>query len=862
MTRLLPLALAILLVNIPATTCRAQLDPETVQRIKRATALVEVSSDKVGATGSGFCVDQSGLFITNAHVVQVPARAKPAIHLVLDIGLDTQRTLEATLLRHDDRMDLALLQVDPKDGAGLISLELGSETTLKELAQVVTFGYPFGRSTAVGRAQYPDITVLSSRITSLQRNKGELREIQFDNQLNPGNSGGPVCDASGKVVGVAVATVRAASLNMAISVNTLADFLTAPGLSFDPAAVAFADVEKPVSWKIGVQPPRPGAKLVEGLSVAVTVPDESGKPCAFPAQPAGEGVYEAKVIPTPRAPLRPVDIVVKTEHSEHYVEVRLRDDDVMAGGSRYISAALRTLFGGPTLPRQAVRGRIKSMPGLPVRGMPEQPRTIGTMDLTQTNFIKVVPINWPYHRALLAEVNATLGSKVVATVRHRVEVTGPFSVARPGANVIVSLPREMPGPTAIKGPPDQGLIELGGVLDIDGIPAGAGKSIQPPRIAVPKAKLSTDNDAQPESPLIKKLDGSLSEVAMGGGGRYLLLTSSSSRKLFVFDANAAEIVKTISLPSPNVIVAAGASKFLIAFPEQKLIQRWDFPTLRREGSSRALPIKGPLKALVLGSDSNGPALAFWTLKQDTYSDQTVFSFIDIGSLKVLSAGMVASWGTWGYVSTSGGTFSLQEFSNNPGLKSEPLHIRAAAGGALYTFWNTSSVPTGFHTLIAQGKVLKAIYRHESPGHLIAGPDGRTVFSGRAGRLDVDGNALDHKEARTDALPEPSIPSCDPSFYLKIHGLVWTDPAGRRAATAESGGVRASVHDSQSGTPLLTVVGLSEMTDVVPEDRRPDYTRVITDFTLDKRFFLIPSARLLITIPASNDRLCLRRSPVT
>ena len=479
-------------------------------------------------------------------------------------------------------------------------------------------------------------------------------------------------------------------------------------------------------------------------------------------------------------------------------------------------------------------------------------------DLTQTNFIKVVPINWPYHRALLAEVNATLGSKVVATVRHRVEVTGPFSVARPGANVIVSLPREMPGPTAIKGPPDQGLIELGGVLDIDGIPAGAGKSIQPPRIAVPKAKLSTDNDAQPESPLIKKLDGSLSEVAMGGGGRYLLLTSSSTRKLFVFDANAAEIVKTISLPSPNVIVAAGASKFLIAFPEQKLIQRWDFPTLRREGSSRALPIKGPLKALVLGSDSNGPALAFWTLKQDTYIDQTVFSFIDIGSLKALGAGMVASWGTWGYVSTSGGTFSLQEFSNNPGLKSEPLHIRAAAGGALYTIWDTSSVPTGFHTLIAQGKVLKAIYRHESPGHLIAGPDGRTVFSGRADRLDVDGNALDHKEARTDALPEPSIPSCDPSFYLKIHGLVWTDPAGRRAPTAESGGVRASVHDSQSGTPLLTVVGLSEMIDVVPEDRRPDYTRVITDFTLDKRFFLIPSARLLITIPASNDRLCLRR----
>ncbi len=372
MSRLVSATLGLVLAAVGSTNCRAQLKPDAIQRIKRATALVEVSAAKVNATGSGFCVDKSGLFITNAHVVEMPAGLQATIHLVLDIGLDTRRSLEAKVLRHDDRMDLALLQVDARNGPELTALELGNEAPLKELVNVFTFGYPFGRSTAVGKAEYPDVTVLGSRITSLQRTRGRLQEIQFDNQLNPGNSGGPVLDASGKVVGVAVATVRAASLNMAIPVNTLADFLTAPGLECDPPPVVSDDRDKPVTWKIQVQPPRPGANAPEGLSVVVTVPNEAGQPSVFPAQPTSDGVYEAKVIPTPRAPFRRVDLVIKHGNSEQYLEVRLKDDDVMAGGSRYISSVLRLLFGGPTLPTQAVRGRIKSSPGLSIgRGTTE-----------------------------------------------------------------------------------------------------------------------------------------------------------------------------------------------------------------------------------------------------------------------------------------------------------------------------------------------------------------------------------------------------------------------------------------------------------------------------------------------------------
>jgi hypothetical protein len=851
------ITLGVLLVILGSAPSLAQLAPETIQRVKKATALVEVTTAKAVASGSAFCVDKSGLFITNAHVV-LGAGKEATVRLVLDIGLDSQRGLEAKVLRHDDRMDLALLEADVAADSGLTALDLGRDADLKELDRVITFGYPFGHAAAVGRARYPDITVLSSRITSLRKSGGRLQTVQFDNQLNPGNSGGPVLDGSGKVIGVAVATVRASALNMAIPIGKLADFLTAPGLVFDPPPVVADDREKPVTWKIQVQPPTPTAKIPDNLSVAVTVPNEAGQPSEFPAQPLGDGIFEAKVIPTPRAPMRRVDLIISTGNLlTQYVEVRLKDDDVMAGGSKLILSAVNLLFGGPELPNHAVRGQIKTIPGLGVGRGRTEPRKIGTVDLSKANQISVEPLNWPAFRALMAEVDAKQGSKVVATVRKRVDFTGGLRVTRAASNVIVSLPRPVPPPMTY-GPLDEGRLDLGGILEIASAPVGAGKSIRPPKLASPAARPSTEGEAAETPPLIKKLEGTISDVVVGGGGRYLLLTLSDAGKLAIFDTSAAEIVKTIPLPSPNAIVAAGATKFLIAFPEQKLIQRWNLETLRREGGSRALPIKGRLKSLVLGSDSNGPALAFWSIIEDTHIDQTVFSFIDLESLKVQRVVLIAGWGTRGIVSASGGSFRLLEFANSPSLKVEPLHMRASADGTLYTMWDTSRLPSGFQTLKSDGRVLMAVYKPESLGLIAPGPDGQTVFTGRAGRLDMDGNPLGHDEPKPPVPHEQTLPSSDPAYYLSISGLVGTAPVSRQGPTSSSGGVKTSIHATSSGARLLTVGGLSEMADAPAEDRRTDGTRIISDFTIDKRFHLVPAAGLLITIPVANDRLVLRR----
>jgi len=196
MLKLFSPALAVLLLLVDSAPVQAQHKPEIIERGKKATALVEVKTAEGEGSGSAFCIDRSGLFITNAHVVRGAGQVKDNVRLVIDIGLKTQRSLRAKMLRADDSLDLALLKVDPD--AGLNALELGKDDTLRETAPVVTFGFPFGRSTTVGRETYPDMTVLPSRITALRRDNGRLEGVQFDGQLNPGNSGGPVVDEAGR----------------------------------------------------------------------------------------------------------------------------------------------------------------------------------------------------------------------------------------------------------------------------------------------------------------------------------------------------------------------------------------------------------------------------------------------------------------------------------------------------------------------------------------------------------------------------------------------------------------------------------------------------------------------------------------
>ena len=147
---------------------------------------------------------------------------------------------------------------------------------------------------------------------------------------------------------------------------------------------------------------------------------------------------------------------------------------------------------------------------------------------------------------------------------------------------------------------------MGGDLDVDGVTLGAGKSIRPPRInRIGAARLEKGAGGPDDAPYVYKLINTITDLAVGGGGRYLLLTlkqADSSYALGVFDVNLATLLKRIPLSSPNTLVAAGAKRFLIASPDENQIQCWDLATLQPLGERRTSPIDGRLKSLAIGSD--------------------------------------------------------------------------------------------------------------------------------------------------------------------------------------------------------------------------------------------------------------------
>jgi serine protease Do len=231
------LLVAFLIVSGVSNHAIAQT-PESIENGKKATALVEIrDGDKAKGFGSAFCIDPSGIFITNAHVAQAINGA--SLKLVINAGETDQRSVMAEILRADKTNDLAVLKAS--EPGKYASLALGSADSLFDTEEVTAFGYPFGIGLALDPRAYPAISVNSGRVTSLRKKAGELDLIQVDAALNPGNSGGPVIDGKGNVVGVVQMGLHATGINFAIPVSRVRRFLDEPIISFEPTSIAYSN---------------------------------------------------------------------------------------------------------------------------------------------------------------------------------------------------------------------------------------------------------------------------------------------------------------------------------------------------------------------------------------------------------------------------------------------------------------------------------------------------------------------------------------------------------------------------------------------------------------------------------------------
>ncbi len=147
------------------------------------------AQQKSQALGSGFVIDKAGHIVTNYHVVE-NARS-------VDVSFSNNESMKAKIVGADASTDIAVLQVDTHARA-LTPLALGNSDAVRVGDSVVAIGNPFGY----------DRTVTAGIVSALQRvirapNSYSIDHvIQTDAALNKGNSGGPLLDARGNVIGV------------------------------------------------------------------------------------------------------------------------------------------------------------------------------------------------------------------------------------------------------------------------------------------------------------------------------------------------------------------------------------------------------------------------------------------------------------------------------------------------------------------------------------------------------------------------------------------------------------------------------------------------------------------------------------
>jgi putative serine protease PepD len=173
------------------------------------------SSQSTAATGSGFVVDGKGNIVTAAHVID----GATSIKATFSDG--TTRT--ATLAGRDDATDVAVLKVDAS-GVTLHPLALGSSAALRVGDAVAAIGSPFGyqESLSTGVVSGLDRTIDAPNGFTV------AHAIQTDAALNPGNSGGPILDSRGRVIGVAdqIATngssQQSSGVGFAVPINLIA----------------------------------------------------------------------------------------------------------------------------------------------------------------------------------------------------------------------------------------------------------------------------------------------------------------------------------------------------------------------------------------------------------------------------------------------------------------------------------------------------------------------------------------------------------------------------------------------------------------------------------------------------------------
>lgn len=706
------------------------------------TALVELKERR--AYGSAFCIHPGGLFLTSAYV------ASGATNLILSPGQKDEQTCKATVLRSDAALDLALLRVEGVKN--LPTVPLGPEVKLTERTEVVAVGYPFGEIGAVGDTDEPRYRLHVGGVTSLPRGDATPPRFEFDANLNPGHSGGPIFDRTGKVVGMAVGRVPHGRVSAAIPASALAKFVSQPVVVFDPPRLEATNVWKPYRFEARVLSALPDPTPFE---VRLSLKPPRGPERSFAMEPAGDGKFTATAVPLPPATPEP-EYRLLARFDNGLLDAttadrtfKVKERELKLGDVREVRFGADpavVLANGET-----VSGAVTGLGPVPVR-LGGHAVPVALEKAAEVQFAPAVESD-----SLWVTVVVRQGGKEVLRHTDHAPVRG-----------LLPPPSAGPSSRGVKAPPLEG------------------------------------------DRAIRKLDGPVADVAVGGAGRYLVLHLPTARRLDVFDVTKAEVVGSIPAEEADVKFAAGLEDVAVVRPRQGTLERWTLKTCERDVAV-PVPVKGFVLDLALGSASRGPLLVR-SAGGAADLDPAWFTLVDLETLKARGPD----------------DLRVHRFDR----RRQVMQLRASTDGKVFALWSTNQSPNGIGALVTSETDAKFHYTNTAAGHLVPAPDGKTLFTGQ-GRIPLP----PHEGI---IRPDPSgsvLPACHGEMYLTL------PPPGKDGPL--------TVHHPNRADPVATFADAGV---AVPREKTPP----AAGLPLDKRVLLVPDEKLLITIPASADRLILHR----
>ncbi len=165
-----------------------------------------------GGSGSGSIIDDSGLVLTNTHVINDASK--------IFVSLYDGSQYEAKIIGIDKENDLAVLKFKPPKNMNLTTIKFGNSSHLKVGQRVLAIGNPFGLERTLTDG------IVSALGRPIQNGKNNIIKgmIQTDTAINPGNSGGPLLDTKGRMIGINTmiysTSGSSAGVGFAVPVNT------------------------------------------------------------------------------------------------------------------------------------------------------------------------------------------------------------------------------------------------------------------------------------------------------------------------------------------------------------------------------------------------------------------------------------------------------------------------------------------------------------------------------------------------------------------------------------------------------------------------------------------------------------------